>query len=32
MDIFHDGNLLARILLAVATIGYGVITAKADFN
>ena len=32
MDIFHDGNLLARILLAVATIGYGVITVKADFN
>ena len=32
MDIFHDGNLLARILLALATIGYGVITVKADFN
>ena len=32
MDIFHDGNLLARVLLTLATIGYGVITVKADFN
>jgi hypothetical protein len=32
MDVFHDGNLLARILLAVASVGYGVITVKADFN
>ena len=32
MDIVHDGNLAARILLTLATIGYGVITVKADFN
>jgi uncharacterized protein DUF6640 len=32
MEIFNDGNLLARILLTLATIGYGVITVKADFN
>jgi len=32
MDVFNDGNLLARILLTLATIGYGVITVKADFN
>src|SRR4051812_18102300 len=32
MEIFNDGNLLARILLTIATIGYGVITVKADFN
>jgi len=32
MEILHDGNLIARILLALATIGYGVITVKADFN
>src|SRR5436305_1374816 len=32
MDIFHDGNLLARVLLTLATIGYGVIIVKADFN
>lgn len=32
MDIFHDGNLIARILLTLATVGYGVITVKADFN
>jgi hypothetical protein len=32
MEIFSDGNLLARILLTLATIGYGVITVKADFN
>jgi hypothetical protein len=32
MDIFHDGNLIARILLALATIGYSIITVKADFN
>src|SRR5205085_12179209 len=32
MEILHDGNLLARILLALASIGYGVITVKADFN
>src|SRR5438046_4640062 len=32
MDILNDGNLLARVLLTLATIGYGVITVKADFN
>ncbi|MBV8838095.1 MAG: hypothetical protein JO000_16300 [Alphaproteobacteria bacterium] len=32
MEILHDGNLFARVLLALATIGYGVITVKADFN
>jgi hypothetical protein len=32
MEIFNDGNLLARILLTLATIGYGVITVRADFN
>jgi hypothetical protein len=32
MDAFNDGNLLARILLTLATIGYGVVTVKADFN
>jgi hypothetical protein len=32
MEVFNDGNLLARILLTLATIGYGVITVKADFN
>jgi hypothetical protein len=32
MEILHDGNLIARTLLAFATIGYGVITVKADFN
>ena len=32
MEIFYDGNLFARILLTLATIGYGVITVKADFN
>jgi hypothetical protein len=32
MEIFNDGNLLARVLLTLATIGYGVITVKADFN
>jgi len=32
MDVFHDGNLVARVLLTLATIGYGLITVKADFN
>ena len=32
MEIFSDGNLLARVLLTLATVGYGVITVKADFN
>ena len=32
MEILSDGNLLARVLLTLATIGYGLITVKADFN
>jgi hypothetical protein len=32
MEILYDGNLVARILLTLATIGYSVITVKADFN
>ena len=31
MEIF-SGNLFARILLTLATVGYGLITVKADFN
>src|SRR5215471_13623984 len=32
MEILHDGNLISRILLTLATIGYALITVKADFN
>jgi hypothetical protein len=32
MEIAYDTNLLARILLTLATIGYGFVTMKADFN
>jgi hypothetical protein len=32
MDAFTDGNLLARILLTLATLGYSAITILADFN
>jgi len=32
MDVFTDGNLLARILLTLATLGYSAITILADFN
>ena len=32
MDVFTDGNLLARILVTIATIGYAFITILADFN
>ena len=32
MDAIADGNLLARILLSLATLGYGLATIKADFN
>jgi hypothetical protein len=32
MEILNDGNLFARILLTLATVGYGLITVKADFN
>jgi hypothetical protein len=32
MEVFSDGYLLTRILLTVATIGYGLLTIVADFN
>src|ERR1043166_4207526 len=32
MDVFTDGNLIARILLSLVTIGYGGITILADIN
>ena len=32
MDVFTDGNLLARILLTLVTAGYGVATILADIN
>jgi hypothetical protein len=32
MEIFTDGNLTARILLSLVTIGYGGITILADIN
>jgi len=32
MDIAYETHLLARILLTVATLGYGLVTIKADFN
>jgi hypothetical protein len=32
MELASDGNLIARILLTLATLGYGVVTIKADFN
>ena len=32
MDVFTDGNLLARILITLATLGYAFITVLADFN
>jgi hypothetical protein len=32
MEFAADGNWLARILLTVATLGYGAATIKADFN
>lgn len=32
MEFASDGNLLARILLTLATLGYGLLTIKADFN
>ena len=31
MDIV-EGNLVARILLTIATLGYALVTVKADFN
>jgi hypothetical protein len=32
VEIAYDTHLLARILLTVATLGYGLVTIKADFN
>jgi len=32
MEVFSDGYLLARVLLTVATVGYGLLTIIADFN
>jgi hypothetical protein len=32
MELAYDSHLLARILLTVATLGYGLVTIKADFN
>jgi MFS family permease len=32
MESAFDGNLIARVLLTLATLGYGAITIKADFN
>src|ERR1700694_6149178 len=32
MEFAFDGNWLARILLTLATLGYGLATIKADFN
>jgi hypothetical protein len=32
MEFAADGNWLARILLTLATLGYGLVTVKADFN
>jgi hypothetical protein len=32
MEIFTDGNLMARILLTLVTAGYGVVTILADLN
>lgn len=32
MEIAYDTQLAPRILLSVATLGYGLVTIKADFN
>ena len=32
MELAYDSHLLARILLTVATLGYALVTVKADFN
>jgi hypothetical protein len=32
MELVADGNWLARTLLTLATLGYGLVTIKADFN
>ncbi|WP_457938786.1 hypothetical protein [Mesorhizobium sp. 10J20-29] len=32
MELAYDSHLLARGLLTLATLGYGLVTVKADFN
>lgn len=32
MELAFDSHLTARLLLSVATLGYGLVTIKADFN
>jgi hypothetical protein len=32
MELAYDTHLLARIMLTVATLGYALVTIKADFN
>jgi hypothetical protein len=32
MSVFYDHNLIARILLSLATLGYAAVTILADFN
>jgi hypothetical protein len=32
MEFSADGNLIARILLTLASLGFGAVTIKADFN
>jgi hypothetical protein len=32
MEIAYETHLLARIFLTIATLGYGLVTIKADFN
>ena len=32
MELAYDTHLVARVLLTVATLGYGLVTVKADFN
>jgi hypothetical protein len=32
MELAYDSHLAARVLLTVATLGYGAVTMKADFN
>ena len=32
MELAYDSHLLAKILLTIATLGYGLVTIKADFN
>ncbi|MEW9835199.1 hypothetical protein [Mesorhizobium marinum] len=32
MTFAYESHLIARILLSIATLGYGLVTVKADFN